>query len=244
MNSIFHGSRLKIERANKHIGDLKTLMDGLVNTDSNRLSIKEDAETGKQFLKIDFIKPLPSETVLIIGDAIHNLHSALDLMMYAVVPNPDKHTKFPFRDDRQELVNAINGGKIKAAWPTEICDLIIDTIKPYPGGNDTLCGLHDLDIVDKHRRLILYRTVTAIALDIEDENGKLSVDLLARIGPDGLINAGFGNRKLHIENYRNPTFEIFFHKGEVFEGKSVLPTLHQLAQFVSHIVSIFERHIA
>ena len=74
-------------------------------------------------------------------------------------------------------------GKIQTVG-TEICDLIIDTIKPYRG-DDSLYGLHDLDIIDKHRRLIVALSVVAIEIDAEDENGNFPVNLVARIQPVG-----------------------------------------------------------
>ena len=60
--------------------------------------MEEDANFGNNFLKIDFIKPIPSDVILV-GDAIHNLHTALDLMMCE--SNPDRNTKFLFFEKRQ-----------------------------------------------------------------------------------------------------------------------------------------------
>ena len=113
IDRLFIGSKLKIERANKHIGDLNILIEGFNNADSCRLHIEEDAKTGNNFLKIESIKPLPSDMVLIMGDAIHNLHTALDLMMCEIVLAPDRNTKFPFFEKRQELIGAIDRSKMK-----------------------------------------------------------------------------------------------------------------------------------
>ena len=129
MNGVFISSKLKIERANKHISDLNALVKGFTNADSCRLHIEEDRKTGNISLKIDL--KLPPDAALIVGDAIHNLHTALDLMICETVPDPDRGTKFPFFEKRQELVGAINSGKIKTAGP-EICDLIIEYDKALP----------------------------------------------------------------------------------------------------------------
>ena len=240
IDRLFIGSELKIERANKHIADLKTLTEGVVNGDSCRLHIEKDGKTGNDTLKIDSIKPLPPDAVLIIGDAVHKLHTALDLMMSEIVRDPDRYTRFPFFETRQEVVGQMDSGKIKAAGH-EICDLIMNTIKPYRGGNDTLYGLHDLDIVDKHRRLIVILDVVSITIDAEDENGKLPVELVARIGPNGLLNAGFGSGKLHIKNYEQPILDIRFGSGEIFAGDSVIETLNKLSQLVSGVVHAIEQ---
>ena len=63
------------------------------------------------------IGTLPSEVSLIIGDAIHNLHTALDLMIWEIesrIGKPDRSTKFPFYQTRSELVSAIEKRNLKA----------------------------------------------------------------------------------------------------------------------------------
>jgi len=85
------------------------------------------------------------------------------------IGKPDRYTKFPFYETRSELVGAMNG-KLKAA--PEISRLIRDEIKPYKGGNGLLYGLHDLDIVDKHRLLIPIVSIVELrGASGEDERG-------------------------------------------------------------------------
>src|SRR5688572_11387500 len=162
---IFHSAKLKIERANKHINDLNNLINSFVASDFYRFHVEVDSNTGDNLLKLEFTDFMPSEGVLILGDAVHNLHSALDLMICEIVlksgKTPDNATKFPFHGKRQEVIGQINSGKIKAAGPI-VRDLIVDMIKPYRGGNDLLYGLHDLDILDKHRLLIVVIAVVSL----------------------------------------------------------------------------------
>lgn len=55
---------------------------------------------------------------LIIGDALHNLKNALDILylqaIEATFGRAESHTRFPFRSDRKELEDAINGGPEEA----------------------------------------------------------------------------------------------------------------------------------
>ena len=94
---------------------------------------------------------------LIIGDAIHNLHTALDLAVCEIVRDKfgaasTKYVKFPFDESRNQLIARLKQGQITKA-SSAIHDLIVG-IEPFKGGNDTLYALHELDILDKHMLLI------------------------------------------------------------------------------------------
>jgi hypothetical protein len=233
IDRVFVGSKLKIERANKHIADLNTLLDRF-KTDFCSFGIEKDANTGNDILTFERVDPLPYSIALIVGDAIHNLHTALDLMMYEIVA--DRTSKFPFFEKREELIGQTKSGKIETARP-DIYDLIVNTIKPYRGGNDALYGLHDLDISDKHRLLIIVLGVIVFTVDAEDKDGNvIPIGYNARIRADGVIKRFSTSAERHIKNYTNTSLEIQFGPGQPFQGESVIPTLHQLSQLVSGVV--------
>ena len=154
----------------------------------------------------------------------------------------DRSTKFPFYESRNQLINVINNGKMKTA--PEICRLIIDDIKPYRGGNDLLYGLHDLDITDKHKLLIPIVSIVELrGASGEDDCGGRFKNLNFFITQSGRINAISSTKNLKITNYGQPSFEIRFDKGEVFEDKPVISTLHQLCQLISGIIGKFETSV-
>jgi hypothetical protein len=135
---IFHGAKLKIQRANRHMGELNTVLNAFLKTNFYSLGVERNAN-GTNTIKFESTRALPSEVPLIIGDAIHNLHTALDLMIWEIesgIGKADRSSKFPFYEARSEVLSAIENGNLKAA--PDICRLIIDEIKPYRGGNDLL----------------------------------------------------------------------------------------------------------
>ena len=73
----FKSARLKVERANKHILELNSVLQGFTNTDFYDLSTKKDPNTGHDVLQFRILKSIPEVMAPIIGDAIHNLRSAL-----------------------------------------------------------------------------------------------------------------------------------------------------------------------
>jgi hypothetical protein len=106
----------------------------------------------------------------------------------------DSHTKFPFRDSRELLASALEGRNIHVTCPA-LFDRVITEIRPYRGGDDTLCALHDLDILDKHKLLLPVITYGgAMNVTVQDEHG----------------NVGKGNS---IRAYRAESFHVNFRPG-------------------------------
>jgi len=241
----FLGPKLKIERANHHINDLNSSLIAFLKTDFYKLHINMDL-AGQNVLTLD-AKALPNDIPLILGDAIHNLRSALDIMACDIVSHaggvPSKYTYFPVRDTRQELVATINGGEIKIVGQ-DICDLIVNVVKPYKGGNDPLWSLHQLDIMDKHRLLIPTVSITQIAgVCAHDDNYNTFTNMTLGVDAGGRLQAISTSACMHITNYGYPSFGVFFPKGSALEGQSLIPTLHQLSQIVSGVIQAIEKEL-
>ena len=95
------------------------------------------------------------EWALLIGDVAHNLRSALDHLAYSLVilenPSADPYKiSFPIYKDLNELRRRVKT-KLAGAHPEAIA--MVESFKPYGGGNDMFFSLATLDNVDKHRLL-------------------------------------------------------------------------------------------
>jgi hypothetical protein len=156
---------------------------------------KEDIpETDLVSWTLLFSEPPPEDVSLLIGDSVHNLRSALDLMICDVARLRDEatdHLAFPFAKDEQRLDKAIKDREI-ARPGNDIVDLV-KAEKPYPEGNRALSGLHELDITDKHH-MILPAYEAAPFGDIK--MGALSIFLggVMHMMPGGSITLARGNR--------------------------------------------------
>src|SRR5450755_2637731 len=143
---IFPDSHKKIERANKHIADIQFLLSQFTNDPRcYSAAIQFDPKTRQNFLCISIREDLfPSDDVaLTIGDALHNLRSALDLMYYQIVSAGDgKATDwahFPMEDTREALENRWLSSALKQKQVSvELGKVIVDKIKPYSTGNPLL----------------------------------------------------------------------------------------------------------
>jgi hypothetical protein len=70
--------RLKIERANKHIGDIDAASRVFFNTKLYKVATKRDPETRKLIYYLSSVDPVPASFATAAGDAIHNLRCSLD----------------------------------------------------------------------------------------------------------------------------------------------------------------------
>jgi hypothetical protein len=140
MKTSFREAYLKIDRANKHVNDLESYVREFAATDHYTILIEHDPNGGCDTLKLKSTQTIPDEFLLVLGDALHNLRSALDYAMHAASTIWDEHTKFPIRDTRDALIAAINGG-LKQKAPREVIDIIVDVIQPYKGGSGNPFGV-------------------------------------------------------------------------------------------------------
>lgn len=229
MSDPFASSRLKIERAKHHINDLHSRIGAFAATDFYSIIVDENADSGEHTLKIEVRDPLPNDLAVIVGDAAHNLRSALDIAVNEVVLRSlgryDYFTKFPFRKTRDDLIAVISGALINQA-SKEVVKFIVDVIKPYKGGNDALWALHDLNDLDKHRLLLPVMQVTSITeFCAEDDRGNKWENTTLVITRNRTVTLFGTVGKLKITNNGKTIPLVLFDKGLPLEGKPVVPSL-------------------
>jgi hypothetical protein len=244
--SRIHGIRLKIERAKKHVRDLDSCIKSFLAKKPYTLAAKPHpiAEIRHTTLYVAHVDPVPDDISLIVGDAIHNLRSALDYLMWQLVEAgggvPDRNIYFPIAETAQQYQSAIGNREIQKITPNALH--IISSVQPYQTLDQTLWLLHQLDIIDKHRLLL---TVTA-SMD------KWGVDLAKGsniwFNEDRFIPliAGYEVVNIPTGTYNKPDQEfqlgvdIAFGESEIPEGELVLYTLNKMADFVNGLASKFE----
>jgi hypothetical protein len=170
----------------------------------------------------------PRSFETIIGDAIHNMRSALDLMAVELVRingGNDKGVCFPFSRDAAGIETAIKEAKFHRA--SSIARDLVRKLKPYGGGNDVLRALHDLDLDDKHRKIPPHTTrMTVPAITTEkDASGKV---------------IGFPNDlRLTLDKSKPPPFISTFPRDGPLAGQRVVPTLRNMLALVTSIIDDF-----
>jgi hypothetical protein len=238
----FFSSALKIERAKHHIKDLDRSVHAFFARKPYKLIVRNNPPAGWRTYFVRSEKPLPAEFSLIIGDAVHNLRSALDLAMFQLIGHLSKSpqtVQFPFAYEAKKLENVIRSRQAHLAGEAVVA--AIRALKPYPGGNELLAGVQALDVCDKHKLII---PVVETATLSGDEIGKIE-PFSGASGPGRIV---FGMRQgedllrvqipvsscppsEHEANVQ-PSFIVRFGKGQPFAGLEAMPVLFRLVSEV------------
>jgi hypothetical protein len=149
------GPTLKIARAKRHLGDFEASIKDFFASKPYDLLSETDPQTGEIVFRIRVYKTLPDDLSTIAGDVIHNLRSALDQMVCALVRANRKQVSggngFPIMGSAKRFEEACIG-KLKNT-PIK-ADRFIRRLKPYQGGNKALWLLSELDNMDKHNAIV------------------------------------------------------------------------------------------
>jgi hypothetical protein len=158
----FTGIAEKLTRAEENIHNLYAEMEGFFQKSDYPVLPENDKEL--LFKAIEYHKNLviPPRFSVLAGEVIHHLRSCFDHVVWHFSVGPVKHPRqveFPVFDklpvdkrDRERF-----GGKIQGITDPDARSLI-ERLQPYNTSDptdDPLWLIHDFDIIDKHKELIL-----------------------------------------------------------------------------------------
>jgi hypothetical protein len=243
MSQLFHGSRLKIERANEHISNIETRIALLHDTDTAR--VDTDPTTGGEFLEHTFVDVHAFDDIaLMVGDALHNLKCALDYTWLVTIQElipalVDDRAKFPVRKTPKEVEGWLTYAEVNISCPN-LHRFMLDKVQPYDGGNVALWTIHNFSNRDKHRLIIPVLAAGHIdGIEVEDERG------------ERFFGSGVGD-------FQKPPYFILFKKGLHVKNKGKLTahvgvqdeksgcfmhvphTLVHYSRIISKLIELFE----
>jgi hypothetical protein len=117
------GVRIKIDRAKKHFADLDTAIRAFEARGPYRVEVNKDPhDPSYENYYFRSNATIPDDWSAIVGDCIHNLRSALDLLAVTLVLGngeiPTDYTSFPVGSDRTHFrtsaITRIKGASAKA----------------------------------------------------------------------------------------------------------------------------------
>lgn len=242
----FASARRKIDRADKHIADIDTLVADFQSPEFQSVREDVDTNTGNKILHYRLTEPLVLEDLsMIVGDAIHNLRTALDYAWFVLVKTfvplaADEYTKFPVYETRESMDARIKGRHIDTVCK-DLYDFI-HRIKPYRiGGCDSLWILHRLDIADKHiLPLSMSRVSAVVDMVLQNEKGTIIAGLTLSTILESSEYAIPVTANFQIKNYGRVAFEVVFGQGLPTENAEVSRTLHKLREITLGVVESME----
>ncbi|HWZ42918.1 MAG TPA: hypothetical protein VNW97_05555 [Candidatus Saccharimonadales bacterium] len=227
---------LKIQRAEKHIGELHGVLGAFIKSKPYVISTESNPQSGKFLCEVKEAKEIPAEVALIAGDVLQNLRTALDYLAHALIQanggTVTKYTSFPIFDDPTKYQAGFIG-KVEGMRQEPID--IISAIKPYKGGDNVLWRLHRLNNIDKHR--LLFTIGTALRGFVKGSPGGEDEALLPmKVGYKFTVD--IRDPKIHKDV--NLSFDITLNEPGVCEGEPIILVLRSSMQRVIGVLRKFE----
>lgn len=161
------GCRAKIQRAEESIHNLRREIAEFLESDPPPFNIvKQHQNGGLEYAFLAVGSPeVPLRFAMLAGEIIHHLRSSLDHLIHALViqngGTPTRKHQFPVYEKIESFERAKENGVIEGVSPS--AEKLIANVQPYTSltPDDTVLNVvHQYDIVDKHRLLVV---VTAVA---------------------------------------------------------------------------------
>jgi hypothetical protein len=237
--SQFESARLKVQRAYLHIQELERVFATFLQSNFCKISVEQEPETGQQLLKVASIASLPAETPLIIGDAFHNLRTALDHVMAEILKGSDG-VYFPVGKERQNFEAHSTYRTIKKALP-DLAAMLLDDIMPYDTGKPSIWAASRFGNIDKHNLLIATTTVKSLTgVSLEHQNLCMTNSNFI-FDQGGVVRvASMPPGPVKITNHGNAAAQILFNKGRPLEGQPVIESLTKMAQLTLQTIEALE----
>jgi len=250
----FESVRLKLDRAKQHIDDLEAAIIAFHRTNPYPIVTEDDPQRGKRVVKVKGKpSPIPSAIPLILGDAVHAIRSSLDHFAYAAVRNPPDITKVSFPIWRKDYVPTVEEfeSAMNRQMPRASKRLVqaIYALQPYRRGNgEHLWAIDRLDIIDKHRVLIVIGTYPKsfqfdasglfAGLDVPYDIPAIpwAIRIQEDAIQDGTILFEAAPEDFEKQKDLQFTFHIAFSEPQVLEREPVVPTLRGLLDEVDGLL--------
>lgn len=251
MISALASAYAKLERADKHIFEFEAWVRAIYDADGYAVVKETEADGLHEVLKIQHRAPnVPSRIIAIVGDAIHNLRSALDHLACAIAlrHNPNirlEDVSFPICKSKEVFDHPRTQGKIRVLGPAG--EAFIRSLKPYAGddGFEFFWTLHRLDITDKHRALLTAGIFTAAA-GIGPEAGR-AIQFSARHGDWQSLEKDIVIARWRVGEPEPNVFHIFnvaFNEPEIVGKEPAFAVLMNARGLVEWTLREAERDIA
>ena len=147
--------RAKLGRARAHLAELEKDTQAYLASDPFEVYADAEPDRGPITYRVHVRAEPPEHLGLLLGDALHNARTALDHVVCRLVEDGGgtvtQDTMFPTNRKSSDWPKTV---KKKLAGASAAARAAVMATNAYPGGDNQLWALHQLDISDKHKVLI------------------------------------------------------------------------------------------
>jgi hypothetical protein len=254
------GIRLKIKRAEQQLDDLKLAIEKAVTANAIQVESMEDQPEGKRVTASVIPVEPPPDAGLYVGDAVHNLRTALDHLVCQLAiaaRNPsacERETQFPiYIDDTPNNRKAMDRRIQSISGPAQTAIKALQPYqrRPHDPAADLLWMLSELDNIDKHRLLLVVNPKLAdiqLELRVGDDEAKVYtvsknpqwVSLKHSAMRFRLTVAGPPGAEVQVKALAM-TGVVFAGTGLRCDGAEIAPLVREMITDVTKIVDDLER---
>jgi hypothetical protein len=242
----------QLQRAKKHIDRLEIELRAFHGTNPYTVRAEQIPESVALVFRVADVHDVPDDVTGTAADAIHNIRSTLDQLVYQLVEvnggRPSrKRSAFPIADDAdtfetmaRERLRGVSGNAVDA----------IRRFTPYKSGNDTLWHLRELDDMDKHRKWLAVATIMS-GIQFPTRRHILSPGVIAgtqkptivgkTISPPSITPAKKGDVLMgHVgpllsHDVPRFSFEVAIDEPSIMPCQPIYPTLQRMFDQAGHI---------
>jgi hypothetical protein len=253
MAPILAGACAKIERAKELLQHLCREVSTLLEDGPYKIIGENQPERQRYTFRL-LGPPVPDRIAVLAGEVIHHLRCCFDHVVWALATEngpPNKRITFPVCSTADKFALAVKSGIIKGV--SNVHAPLIESIQPYrtmDAENSILQAIHDLDIADKHRLLVVvsHTLVMGNTLTITKNDAPASSGFGIELPPPGgypwAIENGIevhwvplrGGSNLGFEMETNSSIQISFEQIGMIKRPPLIDTLLSFCAYTEHEV--------
>jgi hypothetical protein len=166
MTANLDGVRIKLQRADMHIAELRELITPIASSATMSITREVDADNPSRLIYcVGDVPDIEPMAAAVMGDIVHNLRSALDHLAWQLVildgQQPDDNTSFPLHLSPTNTKGNPRVLTIKPGIKDAAIMAAVEQLQPYTSAKyghhpstDALGIIAQLDNIDKHRLLL------------------------------------------------------------------------------------------
>jgi hypothetical protein len=251
------GCWAKIQRTNELVAYLEATIRILLDSGAYTIVGENQFERQRYAFKL-LGPPVPPRIAVMAGEIIHHLASCFDHVVWALAKKnglPDiKRSNFPVCQAPEKFSEAVRNGMLRGVAASDYP--LIEAQQPYRSSdpaNSILQVIHDLDIIDKHKLLVVvtHTLVMGNALTITKNDNPapgFGIELPPPTGYPWAIEDGTETHWIPLRGVANPEFEmtvnshiqIAFEEVGTLKRQPVIAILKQLCREVEVAIHTFD----